>query len=119
MVNGSGAVTGVTVGVATITATSENKHGYAVVTVTPTAVASVTVAPGAASVVAGTTVQLAALLKDASGNPLTSRVVTWASSNPAVATVNANGLVTGVIAGSAVITATSEGKSGTATITVT
>ena len=37
----------------------------------------------------------------------------------AVATVSANGLVTGVAPGSATITATSEGKTGTATVTVT
>jgi hypothetical protein len=45
-------------------------------------------------------------------------VVTWGSSNTAVATVN-GGLVTGVAAGGATITATSEGKSGTAAVTVT
>jgi len=50
---------------------------------------------------------------------LTGRVVGWASSNPAIATVSATGLVTGVAAGAATITATSEGKSGTAAITVT
>ena len=49
---------------------------------------------------------------------LTGRVVTWGSSDPTVATVNANGLVTGVALGSATITATSEGKSGTSAITV-
>src|SRR5207245_9129213 len=52
------------------------------------------------------------------GALLTGRVVTWASSNTGVATVNGNGLVTGVAAGSATITATSEGKSGTAALTV-
>src|ERR1051326_6726103 len=46
------------------------------------------------------------------------RVVTWSSSLTAVATVSPNGLVTGVAAGSATITAVSEGKSGAATITV-
>src|SRR6185295_5173970 len=49
----------------------------------------------------------------------TGRMVTWASSNSAVATVDANGLVSGVTASSATITATSEGKSGSAAITVT
>ena len=37
-----------------------------------------------------------------------SQEVTWSSSKPAVATVDANGLVTGVTAGTAVITATSK-----------
>jgi hypothetical protein len=40
------------------------------------------------------------------------------SSNTAVATVNSSGMVTGAAVGSATITATSEGRSGTASITV-
>src|SRR5256885_1856301 len=43
----------------------------------------------------------------------------WASSNGGVATVSGAGVVAGVTAGAATITATSEGKSGTATVTVT
>src|SRR5439155_20800656 len=62
---------------------------------------------------------LTATPKDSAGNPLSGRVVTWASSAPGVATVSASGLVTGVAAGSATITATSETKSGAAAITVT
>src|SRR5262249_38668434 len=50
---------------------------------------------------------------------LAGRVVTWGSSDPTVATVSSSGLVTGVAAGTATITATSEGKNGTSTITVT
>jgi len=46
-------------------------------------------------------------------------VVTWASSNTGVATVSGSGLVTGVVAGSATITATSEGQSGSSALTVT
>src|SRR5207249_4227688 len=57
--------------------------------------------------------------KDANGNPLSGRVVTWSSNNTSVATVDAGGLVTAGAVGSATITATSEGKSGTAGITVT
>jgi len=118
-VNGSGLVTAAAAGSATITATSEGRSGTATVTVTSVPVASVAVSPASASVAVGQTVQLAATPKDASGNPLTGRVVTWATSNAAVATVNGSGLVTGVAAGSATITATSEGKNGTAAITVT
>src|SRR3989441_12229619 len=118
-VSGAGLATGVAVGSATITATAEGKNGTAAVTVTvppPVPVASVTVAP--ATVLVGVTVQLTATTKDAAGNVLTGRTVTWATSNPAVATVNFTGLATGVAAGQATITATSEGQSGTAAITV-
>src|SRR6266851_730877 len=84
----------------------------------PPAVASVTVAPSPGTLPVGSTAQLTATTKDAAGNVLTGRTVTWATSNPAVATVNSTGLATGVAAGQATITATSEGQSGTAAITV-
>src|SRR5713101_955695 len=84
----------------------------------PPPVASVTVAPPTASVLIGQTVQLTATTRDANQNVLTGRVVTWASSNTAVATVSSTGLVTGVAQGQATIMATSEGKSGTAAIAV-
>ncbi len=118
-VNASGLVTGVVVGSTTITATSEGQSGTSVVTVTLVPVASVTVSPAPASVQAGQTVQLTATPKDANGNTLTGRTITWASSNTSVGTVNGSGLVTGVVAGSTTITATSEGKSGTSAVTVT
>src|SRR5205814_4107300 len=52
------------------------------------------------------------------GNVLTGRTISWTSSNAAVATVSGTGLVSGVAAGSATITATSEGRSGQAQVTV-
>ena len=115
---------GTACGAFTVTATSQPgaKSDAASVTVVcaPTPVATVVVSPSAPSVQAGLTVQLTATPQDANGNPLTGRTVTWASGTPAVATVDANGLVTGVAAGGPVtITATSEGRSGTAAVTVT
>src|SRR2546428_206142 len=122
-VNGTGQATGVAVGAATLTATSEGKSGTAAITVTapppPAPVASVTVTPAPASVPTGQTVQLTATLKDANGNTLTGRTVSWASSNPAVATVTGSGLVSGGTTGAATITATSETVSGTSALTVT
>ncbi len=83
-------------------------------------VAAVTVAPPSASVEVGATVQLTATPKDADGNPLTGRVVTWSASDTTIAQVDGNGLVTGKTGGGPItVTATSEGKSGTAAITVT
>src|SRR5438477_507611 len=85
------------------------------------AVASVAVAPSTSSLTVGDTVRLAATVEDASGNVLSARVVTWASSNPAVATVSGTGLVTGVRADAqqVMITATSETVGGSAGVTVT
>ena len=45
--------------------------------------------------------------------------MTWTSSDPSVATVDANGLVTAVSPGTATITATADGVSATCTVTVT
>src|SRR2546422_5414182 len=116
-VSATGLVTGVSGGTATVTATSEGKTGSAAITVAAP-VASVTVAPASASVAVSGTVQLAATTKDAVGNVLTGRVVTWTSGTPTVATVSATGLVSGVSAGTATVTAASEGKTGSSAITV-
>lgn len=86
--------------------------------VSPTAVTGVTVTPAAASIAIAETEQLAAAVAPVGA----SQAVTWSSATPSVATVNSSGLVTGVSAGSAVITATSVAdgtNTDTATITVT
>jgi len=67
----------------------------------------------------GQTTQASAVLRDASSNVLSGRAVTWSSSDPAVATLSSSGLVTAAGFGTATITATSEGKSGSADATVT
>ncbi|HXY29790.1 MAG TPA: Ig-like domain-containing protein [Gemmatimonadaceae bacterium] len=119
-VSSSGRVTGVAAGVANIWATAEGKKGKSKVTVTalPPQVASVSVTPTQATINVGATSQLAAAALDGSGNTLSGRTFTWATSNAAVATVSSNGLVTAVATGSATITATSGGQSGTAAVTV-
>ena len=89
------------------------------VTLTAAPVATVSVSPASASVVAGGTQQLTATLRDAAGSTLTGRTVTWSSGNGAVATVSASGVVAAVTAGSASITAASEGQQGTSAVTVT
>src|SRR5205809_312436 len=118
-VSSSGLVTAKLAGSTTITATSEGQSGTSAITVVHVPVASVAVTPASASVSTGQTVQLTATPKDASGNALAGRTVSWASSNTAVETVTNSGLVSGVTAGAATITATSETVSGTSAITVT
>lgn len=73
-----------------------------------TATAAVTAATGTTH-----TVQLFAILSPGSGE------VSWASSNSGKATVDDNGVVTGVASGSATITATCDGKTATCAVTVT
>ncbi|HEV8123035.1 MAG TPA: Ig-like domain-containing protein [Gemmatimonadales bacterium] len=117
-VSGTGLLTAGSPGSATITATSEGISGFATITVDPTPVASVSVSPSTASVGVAATTQLNATTKDASNNVLPGRVVAWFSSAPGVAQVDPNGVVTGVTMGQATITAISEGKTGSALVTV-
>ena len=76
----------------------------------------VSVTPSAASIAVEETVTLAA-----TSTSTADTMFTWTSANQAVATVDSNGLVTGVSVGSARINATgnSSGKKGSATVTVT
>lgn len=83
------------------------------------AVASLTLAPASPTVVAGNVLQMSATPAAADGTVLTGRLIAWESSDPAVATVSGTGRVTGVAAGSATITATCEGVSASAALTVT
>lgn len=86
---------------------------------TPKPVSSVTVSPPTANLAPQQTAQLSATVRDATGAVLTDRVVTWNSSAPQQASVSNTGLVTALTPGTVTITATSEGKSGTAQVTVT
>lgn len=114
----NGVVTAQALGTATITATSEGKSASAQITVTVAPVATVVVSPATVSVFPGATTQLTATVSDASGHQLTDRTVTWASSDQSKAIVSQTGLVTGVAYGQVTITATSEGKTGSATVKV-
>jgi uncharacterized protein YjdB len=117
-VSATGVVTGRSAGTAVISATSGGRSGSATVSVIPVPVASVSVSPPSATLEPAQALTLTAEVRDANDAVVTDRVVTWASSNTAVATVSATGVVTAVAPGTATITATSETQSGSATITV-
>jgi surface protein len=89
-----------------------------VVLYTGPVVATVQVTPATAEVAVGGETQLAAVLRDAASQVITGPAVYWTSSAEGVATVDGTGRVTGVSAGVATITAKSQGKSGTAQVTV-
>lgn len=103
----TGTATGVTIAPASFALT---------ITAPPPAVASVEVTPATSSLLAGVTVQLAATPRDAAGDALTGRTITWSSSDGSIASVSSTGLVTTLAPGNATISATVESQQGTAAI---
>ncbi|HEU4884597.1 MAG TPA: Ig-like domain-containing protein [Longimicrobium sp.] len=78
----------------------------------------VDVTPPADTVTQGGTVALSHVVRTAVGEPSGDQSVTWGTSDGAVATVDASGVVTAVAPGTATITATQGAISGTAAIAV-
>ncbi|MDE6479120.1 MAG: Ig-like domain-containing protein, partial [Muribaculaceae bacterium] len=119
-VSDKGVVTAVKAGTATITATSANgKTANCTVTVAANiiSVESVAISKTELSLTEGDTANLTATIAPENA---TDKSVTWTSSDEAVATVSADGVVTAVKAGTATITAaSSNGKTATCTVTVT
>lgn len=81
-------------------------------------IAVIELEPPNASVMVGETVQLAARVLDGSGNLLSGRDIDWSSSDSAAVTVDGTGLVHGIAAGYATVTAASAGSRATAEIIV-
>ena len=129
-VSNIGLVTGVSEGTATITATAEAANSTTVtatitITVSPIEVTSVSLDAASSSVKVGKTITLIATVYPSNA---TNKTVKWLSSSTAIATVTSSGVVSGVAAGSATITAYSDAnnngacdtneKKATCTVTV-
>jgi len=117
-VNGDGTVTGMAPGTTTLTASIGGATGQATVTVVKPPVATVEVEPASTSLEVGGTVQLEVTLRAEDGDIVTGPSVTFTSADPAIAEVSGAGLVTAVSDGTTTITATADGESGQASITV-
>lgn len=79
---------------------------------------SIDVTPATDSIAVGETTTLS--VADSAGTPIPNRLVTWTTSNAGRATVDADGVVTGVAAGTAAtITAAYGGQTDTSAVTVT
>ena len=119
-VSATGLITALATGSATITATTtdgSNLTATCAVTVYSTAAESISLSKSAAEIKVGGSLQLTATILPETAKDKT---VTWTSSNVAVAKVNSNGFVTGVKAGKAIITATTnDGTNLTATCEIT
>ncbi len=109
-----------TAGTTTITATSAGVSGSTVLTVSSAVITSIEVTPSPLILAKGTSGQLSAIAtySDDSTKDV-SATASWTSSDTAIATVNATGAATGVQAGSAMITATSAGVTGSTNVQVT
>jgi len=117
-VDQAGLVLAKKLGNVTITAASGKASGNAGVTVSLIPVKKIIIAPANPSVIVKDSTTLSATTEDSVGNVLTGRVVTWASSNTAISTIDAAGVATGVKIGVDTITATSGGASASVTFTV-
>lgn len=108
-----------------IIAASEGKADTALIIVTPVPIAAIAVASTTMTLVEGESTQLTAAVRDSTGGALSGRSLVWSSSDSAVATVSSTGVVSAtpyagdVISRAVTISASSEGKRGTAVLIVT
>jgi hypothetical protein len=122
IVSSSGVVTALRAGTATITATVSGQSATATIAVPQAALVSIAVTPAAKTLQAGAVQQLTVTGTYNEGSQANVTAgSTFASSNPAVATIGAAGEVMGVAEGTATITAThtDSGKTAVSVITVT
>jgi serine/threonine protein kinase/alpha-tubulin suppressor-like RCC1 family protein len=117
-VSAGGVVNARAVGSTTITATVADRSMRVAVSVNAVPVATVELAPQRVEVEAGGTASLTVTARAADRNELRDRAPNWISSNEDVARVSAAGIVTGVSAGDARITARIEGKEAAVTVRV-
>jgi hypothetical protein len=125
--DGSGSaiqLTGLAAGSTSVIATAGDLMDSIVVTVggaAGAAVASVEVAPATATIAVGDSVGFQAVLRDSTGQVLGNRTVTWSVDASRLSVIGSFGhylIVRATAAGATVITATSEGKTGTAAVAV-
>ena len=117
-VSNGGLLTALAPGTATVAATISGRSATSTISVLPGAVSLVQVSPVTKTLFIGNSVALQATLFDARGATITDRAVSWVSSDNQIASVSSNGLVSALSNGAATITATSEGKTGSAVVTV-
>ena len=123
-INGSGdqigLANGLSMGSATITATSGTVNGSTTLTVTPATLVSIAVAPLTPSIPLGTTQQFTATgtFTDGSSRDLTS-TVSWTVDDPSMASISSAGLATSLGQGSTNVSATSGDVVGSSTLIVT
>lgn len=103
----TGGIYGASPGTAAVSASAGGiSGGTPVSVVAPPVATTLSITPAAPRVLIGATTQLTGVVRDQYGDPMPN-AITWSSDHPAVATVNASGLVTGVGPGTTTIRAAS------------
>ena len=118
-VSSNGLVTGVAPGTAVIQATAGTKTGADSVLVTAVPIGNVVLSLPTSVLLVGQTEQLSVQVTDANGHPVKDPSVKFSTSDATVATVSDKGIVAAIGPGTAIITGTSHGKSGSVTVQVT
>jgi uncharacterized protein YjdB len=118
-VSASGLARALTPGSTTITAALGSVNASITLTVTNATIVSISVTPAGRTIPPGTKLSFIATgtFSDSSTQVVT-REATWVSDNPAVATIGSQGSVTAVSPGTANISATFNGVTGSAVLTV-
>jgi peptidoglycan/xylan/chitin deacetylase (PgdA/CDA1 family) len=118
-----GVAAGISAGFTQITVSAGGVNTRVSLTVTappppppPPAVTTINVIPGDVSIHTGGTQQFSALATDQNGLAMNGVAFTWTSSDPTVATIDANGLATAVEAGTTQISASAQGVSSNAAL---
>lgn len=114
-----GQVIGISVGQVQISATADGHSASAQVTVVPEEAAVVTVTPSPVVLRVNNQRQFTAVAKNSRNEVITGRVFEWSSSNTAIASVDGSGNVTARQPGNVTIVATTDSRSGSASVQVT
>lgn len=117
-VSGTGLVTAVAVGSASISAVVDGVVGSLSINAIVTPVSTVALSPANPTVIEGQAITLTAQPRSSQGTALTDRTVTWASANTARATVSLSGVVTGVSPGNVFIRATADTRTDSISVRV-
>ena len=119
-ISANGLISGIAVGTAQMTATVEGKTNTVLVTVAPTPIATLVLdsVPADSVLLLGSVTGFAVTAKDANGNVLPGRTVSWTTSNRAIASVGSTGVVRADSVGAVTVTATAEGKSASVALEV-
>ena len=118
-ISAGGLVTAVNQGTATVTATSTEiptLFGSTTVTVTVPCIQSIAVTPPNPTVTHGSTLPFTATALTCNGSVVITDFATWTSSDTTKATIDSNGLATGITPGTTNITAASAGVTSPAQV---